>query len=61
VTAPTSYTLGLMEFDELMRRLTSMDGNLKIVDLNVEVAVAERNARIAERVNRRERGGWEWA
>ncbi len=48
-------------FDELMRRLTSMDGNLKIVDLNVEVAVAERNARIAERVNRRERGGWEWA
>jgi ABC-type multidrug transport system, ATPase component len=49
------------KFDELMRRLTSMDGNLKIVDLDVEVAVAERNARIEERVNRRERGGGPWA
>jgi len=44
-----------------MRRLTSMDGNIKIVDLDVEVAVAERNARIEERVNRRERGGGPWA
>ena len=48
------------KFDELMRKLTSMDGNLKIVDLDVEVAVAERNARIEERVNRRERGGGPW-
>jgi ABC-2 type transport system ATP-binding protein len=49
------------KFDELMRKLTSMDGNIKIVDLDVEVAVAERNARIEERVNRRERGGGPWA
>ncbi|MFP3303609.1 MAG: ABC transporter ATP-binding protein [Caldivirga sp.] len=48
------------KFDELMRKLTSMDGNIKIVDLDVEVAVAERNARIEERVNRRERGGGPW-
>lgn len=48
------------KFDELMRRLISTDGNLKIIDINVEVAVAERNARMEERIYRRERGGGPW-
>ncbi len=45
-------------FNDLIKKLASMDGGLRVIDLNVEVAFAERNARIEERMNRRGGGPW---
>lgn len=54
-------TTTIDKFDPLIRKLSLMNGNVRVLDINVEVAVAERNARVAERVERggRDRwGGW---
>ena len=44
-------------FNELMSRLAMYDGRVRVLDIDVEVAVAEGNARRMERVMRR-REGW---
>ncbi|WP_052885930.1 ABC transporter ATP-binding protein [Vulcanisaeta distributa] len=45
------------KFNELMSMLAMYDGRVRVVDIDVEVAVAEGNARKMERVLRR-REGW---
>ncbi|GAB6944537.1 ABC transporter ATP-binding protein [Vulcanisaeta sp. JCM 14467] len=45
-------------FNELMSRLAMYDGRVRVLDIDVEVAVAEGNARRMERIMRRRREGW---
>ncbi|WP_238375002.1 ABC transporter ATP-binding protein [Vulcanisaeta thermophila] len=52
-------TTEISRFNELMRGLVSLNGSVKVLDIDVEVAVAEGNARRVERVMRR--GDWAWA
>lgn len=54
-------TTEISKFNELIRDLASLNGRVKVLDLDVEVAVAEGNARRMERVMRRGRGDWGWA
>ncbi len=45
-------------FNELMSKLAMYNGKVRVMDIDVEVAVAEGNARRVERVMRRREGGW---
>ncbi len=45
-------------FNELMSKLAMYNGRVRVMDIDVEVAVAEGNARRVERVMRRREGGW---
>jgi ABC-2 type transport system ATP-binding protein len=46
-------TVGVDRFSELMGRLAGLDGRVRVMDIDVEVAVAEGNARRMERIMRR--------